>query len=298
MTSLTKLFTLTMCALASTALGQAAAEHDHDHRSPDGEHGVEKWKHPAFSPCDDGSTPTCIDGSAPFKGQHPPCQEGKPTCKDGSKAKRPKRHGHGGPPKRHGHGGHKFHPCKNDATPTCSDGTAISKGTFPPCKNGKPICMDGTVIPTNVVVTLTNTTKVTYDKHGKWNIDKTTVTQWDDWDGDERWDSDEMDNNRTRNGHGRGGKTWYHDGLFSYFVVGAGGIFVGLLAGVCATTFCSNCRKTTAPATRSSTVFATETPQIVHVMAAPTSSKNAIMPYFVAASAPVSGSAGTLVTKV
>ena len=41
------------------------------------------------------------------------------------------------------HAADDFMPCVDKSTPTCRDGSALVKGEFPPCKDGKPVCADG-----------------------------------------------------------------------------------------------------------------------------------------------------------
>jgi hypothetical protein len=97
-----------------------------------------------FMPCVDKSTPTCRDGSALVKGEFPPCKDGKPVCADGSTAAKPP---HPYYKKKSGKPGGKPHgifmPCADKSMPTCPDGSALVKGKFPPCKDGKPVCADG-----------------------------------------------------------------------------------------------------------------------------------------------------------
>merc|ERR1712142_452137 len=79
--------------------------------------------------CDDGTKPTCADGSIPVrvKGQ-PPCPEGRPkTCADGSTPT--------------GHGGHGGHGCPRHERICCDGSQPTGRGKNFKCGDGeKPVC--------------------------------------------------------------------------------------------------------------------------------------------------------------
>ena len=260
--------------------------------------------------CNDGSKPSCRNGSALIEGEFPPCADGPPICADGSELDL-------APP---------FKPCDDGSKPSCPDGSALVKGEFPPCKDGKPVCADGTAAkkpPHHGGKGKGKKGK--HGKHGKKHGKKEDKDDKDDGmkhgkddmkhgenymehgnnnmehgNDNIKHDNEDMTHNKhggfntskhfERESEGRGRGRGRGRGHGRELAIGFGSLFIGIFFGVVATRCC--CRRAGTNATNTTEVVghfvdgSGDSPRIVvlgQVGAAPspiTKSKNAIVPYF------------------